>query len=994
MEAIYKNILNNVFGSNVDSISTMLKMLTISKSENYKFKVTLSYKDAGIPNCIAKNCVSKSIIDMFTTMPVTKVTSYDNIITSVFNIIRSNTMSFYHNVTENSSKCNIKIGHVRTPDVNFDTNCYVTAEVYKTVDTVLDDRFNYDTYERHIGEIYAFDDPQLNNWVINCHSVLRTNNWKSKKLHAHYTPYCCSNELYIEFKLKNLTSTIREDFLRLLDVIYQQDFTKYSLSYNIFHQFYSITPTSIPETSILTQSDIKFKANDCIFVKNNCSKTAIIIFYNNYIYMLTSNEYKVICHSDTLKDFDLINAFVCKFDDDVYYITDYIVAENQVLNEPYNTRLTMAKEFITTNELAKMLKINVCETVQFESWEDVNECVCDGTSLIYVSADFKKYYLIKSKIDIRIKFYTKRIPFTFKYCLYTVTNGSDVINSKIFYNNYSLHHLKYTIMPTHNDNTKYGLFDNPYFDTFMTDISLITDEMIDLTPFDECFKDELRVFIKDILAERITLDNKFIDHTIIYYKNRYFWIPLPTKDVTSTDTCNYKHALLMSSSLYSEINFKEPSQMVVKTDDFARIQRILNTYIVEQFITPFAHESVIDAFDGNDYFVTELYLIGYAKNIFTINNDKYNLINYTNTLLNEKNTVKLSSLLKTTQNDLFLPNINLKNMKYDLTDIKQNVLTTMLSNSNFATNTIDTFILSDNVNSVFANVLNLFRFTDLLMYSLKKDGRFILKYCEPRDRSDIEVSYKYVSQKMRTRDKDIDVIDGKIRYAGKVYTSKLEINDKYPVYAYVEYSLCKHLPKLPCEMMLAYKLCTMFGINVQYYASLFTRVLKEFIGITAFDSVCGGYREDFFMRTHKNKSVLVADNKLTDEVLKFIEERAKNHCTTLILTNDSRIKCADGVEHIQDFVYMVFPSNFSKSYVDILKNCNVLQLASAYTKYTPIKQIIQRILYKTNFKLDTITMPHNSDFFKNYIKMLNTSLTNDEIKHFQSITVASFQLKM
>jgi len=206
MDSICNSILENIFGSSIDGIITLLKMLSTTTSENYRLKILLHNRD------VVSGNVPMTLINMVkTTMDVKQIRSYDNIISNVWVPVKSKYTTFQHNYTTNTSKCVMSLASIRTSHVNLDNNCHVEVNFYKTTETVIEGTLTNTSYERHIGEIFEFNDRALNNWIINCYGVIESQTVNTKKFKAKLQPYECCKDFYIEFKLKHVTPFVRTD---------------------------------------------------------------------------------------------------------------------------------------------------------------------------------------------------------------------------------------------------------------------------------------------------------------------------------------------------------------------------------------------------------------------------------------------------------------------------------------------------------------------------------------------------------------------------------------------------------------------------------------------------------------------------------------------------------------------------------------------------------------------------------------------------------------
>lgn len=1006
MRAICNNILENVFGSSVDNILALFKMLSTTTGENYCLKIRVKNRD------VLTGFSSMRQINAIKQMDVHLVDTFDNIISTVYSPVKSQYTTFYYNHTTKTAYSYNSIASIITPHVNLDYNSELLVVLYKNVDTVLDNMNTLLCTERRIGETYKFNDPALSNWIITCYGTIITKNLNDKRLHAILKPYECYNEMYVEFNLKTLTSSIITDVLMLIELIYHKDFTKYSLTYNMLHEFHNININNIPKTAILTQMDITKPASDCIFIANSCQHTCFIVCFNNYVYKLVPNDCQQIYYTKSQQDAtSLTDVFVCKYDDDSkYYIVDCIMFNNiNISNKDYDNRMAQCDEYISTNIAMKKLNISIANKVDIDSWDDVNEYVNNGMSLLYITDDYKKHFIIRSKTDIRIKFLVQRIPFTTKYCLYVKANGKDIVNAFVFNNNYSLMHFNYTITQYHNDGNKYALFDTPYFNTYIIDTSLLNVNIIDSTTYSNEVKQCIKQLLAEVNSNPNVINSQIVECSIVDYGNKFYWLPIKILNNNYAAVDDYKTAIKLSSILFADIDLQDAAEynrthvgIVKYSKEFKDIRRLLNRYIVEKFINNYEHTSIVDVFDSENYFVAELYILGCVKNIFCINDNSHSIINYVDALIENKNSQTYNSLLLTTRNEVSPQAVSLKTVEYNMANIKSDIYNKLLNVTLFNINSVDTFILSNNVNKVFTNILNVFALIDVMKFTLTSTGRLLLSFID----NDVEygnvkkstkLNFLTYNNKAYANDQHVTVInDDDIRYKGKVYSNIIPDDGyKYPKYSIIPYSAVEHMPVLPMSKMVIHKLAQMFGIDFQYYTSIYTRVLKQFVGVCDYDNTLGAMKQSIFLRTHTNKSVLIADNKLSDDCKEFINTRLEQGLLTLVVTNDKYVH--KRLVKLDLGVYMIFPKGYNEKYIKFLQELHVVEFANKYEYIignpilqAPIKHIIVDVLCKLGFTLDVISQPYTDTFFTNYVKSLDTVLSENDITTLKHITVASF----
>ena len=1005
MDDIRANILSNTFTQNVDNINVMLSLLKNSHEENYKLKVLLSHMDIRD----SRKGVPFNTFNALVQYGIREISTYDKLISEVWVPVKAKKTTFTYNHTDNTYKYTNDLVFIPTI-VNLDLLCKFYFNLYKSTGTVIENPSDCINYQRIIGKFFEFKNPQLSNWLINVYGVYKTAKPDNKKLYKKLEPFECYSTFHIEFKIKEVAVFVINDVLKLIEVFFKKDFYNFNLTYNILNKFYFIDYLNIPENKILTQSDITKPINDYFFIANRSMETCLLITYNNRYYKLTKKEFTELFENDVDKEIDSVNAFVCKCSEGSYFIVDCLVLNGKSLINPltwYYDRVMKCSEFYNNNNELEKYDIFFEEPITFNSWDEVNELVIDNNSLICIDPENTlEHNLITSKIDVSIKFLVKQIPFTHSYCLYVVANGSEVINSKIFFNAYSQSHMGYTITPSNNALNKFAIFDTPYFDTFITDLSLITTEIINEMHYSKQYKKKILKFIEDIISEKININDMLIEFTIISYKDKYFWIPLPEDSNCKFDyndenklimPSEYKQALLLSSSIYTNRNFKSKENVLLHkcSESYQAINDIINKYITEKFINPFKHENVIDAFNENNYFVKYLFKIGYCKNIIALNANKYPLINYVNNLLETKLDKKqMQFIMTTTKNEVNLPAVNLKLFVYDLTAILNNIYHKLLAISSFKINNINIFILADNVEEVFNNFINIINLSNLMDFCLANDGKLIIKYTNNDSISSIRKDYKAILNNTfdagaYSHDKFITELtsEHKVRYKGKDYDI---ISTGVPLYANVVYN---HIPEHCFDLTTEHFIGKLFNCNVHYAIDVHHRLFNKWVGLCKYDLELGAI--DLRKNDLTQNNVLITSKEVNEDLMSFIESRTKINKATVIIT-ESLIECA---VRIHKKVFVILPQkihNKTDELTRIFYNLNIEDIAKRcyYDKVNTFKIPMQDIIFYSlpalGYELDVAMNPYIDDFFNKYITSLNYELTREEIKELKKITVASF----
>ena len=419
------------------------------------------------------------------------------------------------------------------------------------------------------------------------------------------------------------------------------------------------------------------------------------------------------------------------------------------------------------------------------------------------------------------------------------------------------------------------------------------------------YSNEVKQCIKQLLAEVNSnpnvINSQIVECSIVDYGNKFYWLPIKILNNNYAAVDDYKTAIKLSSILFADIDLQDAAEynrthvgIVKYSKEFKDIRRLLNRYIVEKFINNYEHTSIVDVFDSENYFVAELYILGCVKNIFCINDNSHSIINYVDALIENKNSQTYNSLLLTTRNEVSPQAVSLKTVEYNMANIKSDIYNKLLNVTLFNINSVDTFILSNNVNKVFTNILNVFALIDVMKFTLTSTGRLLLSFID----NDVEygnvkkstkLNFLTYNNKAYANDQHVTVInDDDIRYKGKVYSNIIPDDGyKYPKYSIIPYSAVEHMPVLPMSKMVIHKLAQMFGIDFQYYTSIYTRVLKQFVGVCDYDNTLGAMKQSIFLRTtrmHINYGG--RDNTITNQTqLQGRKKKRANLFTQIQLDN-------------------------------------------------------------------------------------------------------------
>jgi hypothetical protein len=967
MEHLYGRILENIFGPSVDNVNAMLKMLSRTTTEDYKLRVILKNKDVTVGN------TTLPVINMVKNFDLTLREKYDKVISNVYTHISTRYTTFEHNIRQNTTTAIVSVASLQTPHYNIETGSFVRLNMFKTVPTVM-----YNTnvslgYERRIGEIYEFTDPKLSNWYVNMNSFIKSNDYFDPRLRMKTSSFEHYDGLFIEFGLKSVTSAIVSDVVNLLELFYTQNYADTSITFIRFNMFYGISSDLIPTTTVLTQSDITGDIEQYRFIHTKFSRSCIIITFENYVYKLSESTFECIYRSEKRSN-DLMNAFICKYEDDTLYeIVDCIVcAGRQMTSQSYDERM----KNVTTSELLEAVNVKIKHTEAFDCWEDV------AGSFVCIGEDINRHYTIQTQEDASLYLLARRIPYSYKYCLYVTAKGKDVINSTLFFNNYSKSHFNYTLTSAHNDGTKYAVFDTPYFDTFISDLILITDEVL------KGMHPSVRTLIDNIINGTVDINQKVCKFTCVNHNGKYYWVPIAI--MNNVPASEYKFAMYVASSMYDSISFVTPLEDHRYSTDFSVVQSILNRFTVEHFINKYPHENIMEIFNDKHNLITELFSLSLAKNVIAVNENSHNIIKYVDLALQSRSQKQIQPLLLTTALNTSSTSLSVKMLRYDMTKVHYDLRHELLKLSVFNTNCCDYIIVENNVNGIFGNIINMFKFCDLVKFVLKNNGRLLLKIENMNNVVDQPVNDFRCSTFMYKFDKYITKVGNELRFKGVSYRMISGYTSAFPLYVNIVYSGVR-MPCLPYDKGTLKKLAHMFAIDIHFNTTLMHRIVKSYVGITPSDRAFGALPEN----NYDDKMLMIADEVLSDVALKEVYRRASSELPLLVVSSDSRLCGVDKLVNIGEKLWITHVKHYER-----LTNIDVLKYARSYIYdekkgfQAPFLSIFYEIMPMFNITLDEVIEPFTHNFIVNYLKSIEVSLSPTEKNILKGFCVASFTFRL
>lgn len=950
--------LAEIFGQNIDKVTMMLNMLK-QTYDNYKVKVIMRH------NYLYSNNIPLDIIQFIlnNNHDIHEFKQFDDIEADLWVPIKSKSMTFTRNINTKNDYMINTIGSITTSK-NIDTNCTFILNLYKEALTVVEDSYNIIQYKRNIGRMYTLDN--LDNWFMKIYATIITDN--KEKLYQQMDIDECFKaytNLTVEFCLKEVTSSIEMDLMLLFERFYRLNYQQYSITYKMLcersNNILSIQhdaklSTSIPKDTLM-----------CVYTNERFACT--IINFNGKYYMLTNDIFKGLPLKDDLTG---LSIFFCMYTtDETFTLIDVPMFQDVILtNLPYDKRIDTISNYLDDNAY-----------ITFDGYsKDILPKTFTKRSFIYYTPT--TYYLNYRPADVSINFMVKRITNTHEYCLYVKANGKQLINDNMYYNNYSQQHFNYTI--TKASIGVYALFDNPYYDIYSCDMSLITEDVINTLPYSDVYKRKIMDFIKYIIANPNVIDTKVLSFTVTYYK-KYYWIPLPDIDLNNIDSLvvdTYEYALLCCSVLYNNINDN------IHITQPRSIDTIIKRYIAEKFIMP--TDRMIDIADT--YTVSHIY----AKDVIVVSTSTNILINYVNNMLKEHE--QYIPLMMDTRNSL-KDTVNVKCLNKKLS------LSTLLSIKSFISNTIDTVYIQYNTSYIFKNIPVTIRFMDMLVQCLSDNSKIVLEY--------------YNDTLVQSR--NVTVINplqctfkpNSFKIPSLVYLE----NNQEVRYKGNSVTLHNHDPNIPLIIDYLYTLnnissantisssmrnmlnniCECFGVDLEYDTNLYNHCTKYFHSKVDISNYCNeAYSDTMFNDKQMEHGIMIrySDDKMIEALIEDRYNKCK-HPTIVIFdgyANYLEVVAIYHMLHIHNMIYVMLPSDINRPFLqDVIYNSVLYELTYTHLEdniIIPMHQLIFKIFAAYGYVLDIIEQPYNSSFLTKYLG--DNKVTTYDINKLKALTVASF----